>query len=295
MTDHHHEHNHEHHHEHHHHGADGPDDSGWAELLDLDAEVLHTYLSEVTSQLAQLTRDDPPHRILDLGSGTGTGTLALLERFEDAEAIAVDRSPDLLEHLRDKARARGVEDRVRTVQADLDDTWPDFGPVDLVWASASVHHLADPDRALREIFERLRPGGLLAVIEMAGFPRFLPEDVGRGRPGLEARCHAVQAQEHAERMPELGSDWGPRLSRAGFGIAVERPFTIDLRPPLPEPTGRYAQAFLSRVRSHVAERLSPDDLATLDHLIDSDGPDGVLRRDDLAVRAERTLWAARRP
>ncbi|MFJ1995092.1 class I SAM-dependent methyltransferase [Streptomyces asiaticus] len=293
MTDHHHEHHHEHHHRHH--GADGPDDSGWAELLDLDAEVLHTYLSEVTSQLAQLTRDDPPRRILDLGSGTGTGTLALLQRFEDAEAIAVDRSPDLLEHLRGKARARGVEDRVRTVQADLDDTWPDFDPVDLVWASASVHHLTDPDRGLREIFERLRPGGLLAVIEMAGFPRFLPEDVGRGRPGLEARCHAVQAQEHAERMPELGADWGPRLARAGFGIAVERPFTIDLRPPLPEPTGRYAQAFLRRVRSHVAARLSPDDLATLDHLIDSDGPDGVLRRDDLTVRAERTLWAARRP
>ncbi|MCQ8191956.1 class I SAM-dependent methyltransferase [Streptomyces rugosispiralis] len=291
MTDHHHEHHHEHHH--HHHGDAG--DSGWAELLDLDAEVLHAYLSEVTSRLAQLTRDDPPRRLLDLGSGTGTGTLALLGRFEIAEAIAVDRSPDLLDHLRGKARARGVADRVRTVQADLDGTWPDFGPVDLVWASASVHHLADPDRGLREVFERLRPGGLLAVIEMAGFPRFLPEDVGRGRPGLEARCHAVQAQEHAERMPELGSDWGPRLSRAGFTVVTEHPFAIDLRPPLPEPTGRYAQAFLRRMRSHVAERLSPEDLATLDHLIDSDGPDGVLRRDDLAVRAERTLWAARRP
>ncbi|MGA6154377.1 class I SAM-dependent methyltransferase [Stenotrophomonas sp. NPDC087984] len=141
-----------------------------------------------------------------------------LSRSEDAEATAVDRSPRLLDHLRGKARARGVEDRVRTVQADLDAAWPDLGTVDLVWASASLHHLTDPERGLREIFESLRPGGLLAVVEMAGF-----------------------------------------------------------------------------VRSRIAGELSPDDLATLDHLLDSGGPDGVVRRDDLTVRTERTLWAARRP
>ncbi|MGP3944570.1 MULTISPECIES: class I SAM-dependent methyltransferase [Streptomyces] len=287
----------DHHHHHHNNAADEDEwgESAMAELLDLDAEVLHTFLSEATAVLAQLTRDEPLHRILDLGSGTGAGTLALLQRFEGAEAIAVDRSPRLLDHLRGKARARGVEDRVRTVQADLDAAWPEFGAVNLVWASASLHHLTDPDRGLRQIFESLRPGGLLAVIEMAGFPRFLPDDVGRGRPGLEARCHAARAEAHAESLPDLGSDWGPRLSAAGFTVEVERPFTIDLRPPLPESVGRYAQASLGVLRSRVAEKLSSEDLATLDHLIDSDSPDGVVRRDDLTVRAERTLWAARRP
>ncbi|WP_448329940.1 class I SAM-dependent methyltransferase [Streptomyces sp. DSM 41534] len=283
----------------HHHSAagasHGPDEPAMAALLDLDAEVLHTFLSDVTSTLADLTRDEPPRRIVDLGSGTGAGTLALLRRFEDAEATAVDRSPELLDHLLAKARDRGVAGRVRTVQADLDDAWPDLGAVHLVWASVSLHHLADPDRGLRKIFELLRPGRLLAVIEMAGFPRFLPDDIGRGRPGLEARCHAARAEAHAEHLPHLGADWGPRLSRAGFAVEVERPFTIDLRPPLPEPAARYAHASLQRLRSHVAEKLSSDDLATLDHLIDSDGPDSVLRRDDLTVHAERTLWAARRP
>jgi hypothetical protein len=41
--------------------------------------------------------------------------------------------------------------------------------------------------------------------------------------------------------------------------------------------------------------MSADDLATLDTLIDSDGPDGILRRDDLTVRTARTVWVARRP
>src|ERR1035437_8225055 len=65
--------------------AAGTDDSAMAELLDLDAEVLHAYLSEVTALIQQLAAELPPRRILDLGSGTGTGALALLQRFEGAD------------------------------------------------------------------------------------------------------------------------------------------------------------------------------------------------------------------
>ncbi|WP_440102618.1 hypothetical protein [Streptosporangium sp. H16] len=40
--------------------------------------------------------------------------------------------------------------------------------------------------------------------------------------------------------------------------------------------------------------LSPaEDLAALDRLFDTDGPHGILHRDDLTVRTERTVWAAR--
>jgi hypothetical protein len=52
---------------------------------------------------------------------------------------------------------------------------------------------------------------------------------------------------------------------------------------------------LRRARSGLDGRLSAADLAMLDTLIDSDGPDGVLQRADLTVRAARTVWVARRP
>jgi hypothetical protein len=42
----------------------------------------------------------------------------------------------------------------------------------------------------------LASGGLFAVVELAGFPRFLPEDAPQDRPGLEERCHAALADEH---------------------------------------------------------------------------------------------------
>lgn len=282
-------------HHHGHHPAAQDDESALAELLDLDAEVLHSYLSELTAWIQELAAGLAPRRILDLGSGTGTGAFALLRRFEGADVIALDRSEQLLHHLRDNARDLGVADRVRTVQADLDAGWPAVNTVDLVWASSSLHHLADPDRVLTEVFAALRPGGLLAVIEIDSFPRFLPDDLGLGRPGLEARCHALLAERHADEVPHLGSDWGPFLSRAGFIIEAERPFAIDLTPPLPSCTGRYAQASLRRIRPGLDGRMSAEDLATLDTLIDSDGANSVLKRDDLTVRTVRTAWMARRP
>jgi SAM-dependent methyltransferase len=286
--------NHHHHHDQHQ-PAGETDEAAMAELLDLDAEVLHSYLSEVTAWIHELAADLPSRRILDLGSGTGTGTFALLQRFAGADVIALDISEQLLHHLRDKARVLGVADRVRTVQADLDAAWPAIDPVDLVWASSSLHHMADPDRVLAEVFAALRPAGLLAVVEMDSFPRFLPDDLGLGRPGLEARCHAALAEGRAAELPHLGSDWGARLSQAGFTIEAERPFAIDLTPPLPASTGRYAEASLRRIRSSLDGRMSAGDLAALDTLLDSDGPDGVLQRDDLTVRTARTIWVARRP
>jgi SAM-dependent methyltransferase len=284
-----------HQHQHQHGSGAGTDDPAMAELLDLDAEVLRTYLADVVTWLHDLTAGRPPHRILDLGSGTGTGTFALLEHFEDADAIAVDLSPHLLHRLDGKARGRGMADRIRTVQADLDAAWPAIGTVDLVWASSSLHHMADPDRVLSEVYEALRPGGVMALAELDSFPRFLPHDLGVGRPGLEERCHAALAEGVAAELPHRGADWGPRLAKAGFVVEGTRTFVIDLEPPLPAAAGRYAQASLRRMRTGLDGRLSADDLAALDTLLDSDGPEGIRRRDDLRVRADRTVWMGRRP
>ncbi|MFJ9553602.1 class I SAM-dependent methyltransferase [Nocardiopsis sp. NPDC101807] len=275
---------HEHHREH--------DSEVQAQILDLDAEVLAEHTASIT---AWLPLEAVPRRIVDLGCGTGAGTFALLERFPDAHVTAVDTSAGHLRRLREKACARGVEERVRTVRADLDAPgWPDLGSPDLVWASASMHHLADPDRALRNVRDALAPGGLFAVVELAGFPRFLPEGAPEERPGLEERCHAVADRSHAEHLPHRGADWGPMLAAAGFTVEGERTVPVEVGGSRGEAVGAYALGGLQRIRAAVAAGLSPQDLAALDRLLDADSPHSILRREDLAVRTERTVWAARR-
>jgi SAM-dependent methyltransferase len=272
--------------DHHHHGHDHDDDD-LAEMLDLDAEVLHEYLTEMLGWLHERA-GGRTRRILDLGSGSGTGTLALAQRFPEADVVAVDMSAPMLHRIQDKARALGVAERIHTRQADLDAGWPALEPVDLAWASASLHHLADPDRVLTEVLATLRPGGLFAVVELAAFPYFLPADLGIGRPGLEERCHA----EINANVPLLGADWGPRLRKAGFTVEAERQFAIALTPPLPAAAGRYAQQALGRLRNGLGDRLDAEDRATLDTLLSHDG---LVSRTDLTVRTSRTVWLAVRP
>ncbi|MBB5909776.1 class I SAM-dependent methyltransferase [Actinoalloteichus hymeniacidonis] len=276
---------HDHGHHHHHQGGENQ-----VEILDLDAEVLAEYTASIIEWLPTQTS---PRQIVDLGSGTGAGTFALLQHFPEAHVTAVDSSIDHLRRLQEKACERGVSDRVRTVQADLDAAWPELGSPDLVWSSAALHHLADPDRTLRQVHDTLAPGGQFAVIELAGFPRFLPDDAPENRLGLEVRIHAA-VDRRAEQMPHRGADWGPKLTAAGFTVTGERTIDVQFDAARSESVGRYALAGLRRLREAVAEALSAEDRDALDQLIDAESPQYIAHRADLAVRTQRFVWAARR-
>lgn len=262
-----------------------------AEILDLDAKVFAPALRAVHEDIDRAA-DSPVRSIVDIGAGTGTGTFGLLRHFTQARAVAVDSSADMLAHLGRQAERLGVADRVSTRQADLDVAVPVIGPVDLVWAAASLHHLAEPDRTLPEIAATLRLGGLLVVAELDGFPRFVPDSTPGG--AAEARAHALMAADRAVDMPTMGSDWGTQLEEAGLVVELSRPILVDLAPPLPPAVGRYAAATLARVRGAVADRLTTVERQAFDALLDG-GPDDVRRRPDLRVRAQRWLWITRRP
>jgi ubiquinone/menaquinone biosynthesis C-methylase UbiE len=271
--------------DHHHHSRQGAaEEDGLAEMLDLDGTVLRAYHDEVMSWLGELA---PARRIVDLGAGTGVGTLALARQFGAADVIAVDVSAGMLHRLARKVREQGLSARVHTHQADLDVGWPAIEPVDLVWMSNALHHLADADRSLAEIARGLRPGGRLAIAEMNAFPRFLPDGFGGG---LEQRCQALLA----EQIPQVGDDWNARLRKAGFVVEAERRFTTALTAPLPDEAARYALLFLHRLRAGLHDRLDANDLAALDALV-TDGPQNVMHRDDLVIRPDRTVWIASRP
>ncbi|WP_229403110.1 class I SAM-dependent methyltransferase [Micromonospora okii] len=254
------------------------------ELLDLDAEVLSDYFREVIGWVGREAVDRP--RIVDLGAGSGTASLALARQLPGATVTAVDMSPEMLAHLRGRAAAAGLGDRIQTVEADLDQPWPDFGPTDVIWAAASMHHLAHPATALASAYGALRPGGLLVIAELKSFPRYLAGTAGED---VELRGHAAAAERRHEAGMHMHENWGDRATRAGFASVIERHFDIDLRPPLPAAATRYAQLSLARMRHGLTDRLSEADLAALDAIVA-----GLADRDDLGVRTERTVWLARR-
>lgn len=268
-----------------------------AHLLDLEGAVLAAYWTQALDDVRTAAPADP-RRVLDLGAGSGVGTLGLARRFADAEIVALDADEAGLEHLRHRADEAGVSDRVRTVVADLDDIdgdgWPDLGALDVTWASMSLHHLTDPGRVLRALHTATRPGGLLAVAEFEAPLRVLPDDIGLGRPGLESRLHDTFGAEHAHDLPHLHDDWAPQLTTAGFDLVAERRFSIDLRPPHEPDVALYVRGMLERMRGGLGDRLDTQDRAALDELLDGDGPHALRHRADLHLRGTRTVTLARR-
>jgi SAM-dependent methyltransferase len=277
-----------HDHGHHHHGSATADSDDWLlpDLLDLDARVLHDYWTTALDLVAAQAPADV-RRVVDLGAGTGTAAIAFAERFGDAEVIAVDSAEVMLERLAAKSP------RVRTVHADLDSEWPITEPVDVTWASMSLHHLADPDTVLGRVHAATRPGGIMAVVEFDAPPRYLPDDLGLGRPGLEQRCLDALAHVHEADLPELGSDWPTRLTRAGFQVTETQDVAIDVRP-TDEDGYRFAELWLGRLLAGAGEHLDAEDRQTLATLLDGTSPQSVRRRDDLHIRGVRTVTIARR-
>ncbi|MFC8193478.1 class I SAM-dependent methyltransferase [Cellulomonas sp. NPDC057328] len=262
-----------------HHHDDGHDDGHddeLAALLDLDAEVLGAWLTTVTDLVADLRPD--AGTVVDLGAGTGTGTLALAHRLPHATVVAVDRSRAMLDRLRAAADRAGVGGRVRTLEADLDGARPATGAADVVWAASSLHHLADPDRVLRDAHDALRPGGLAVVVELDRMPRVAPDDLPDA-PGLGSRL------AEASSTWNVHPDWGPHLERAGLVLDGVHHLTTEAV------DGRYARTWLDRVRTRAHELLAPADVAALDRLL-TQHP-AVL--DASPVRADRTVWLAHRP
>jgi SAM-dependent methyltransferase len=269
-------------------------DERMLEYRELESAVLPTYWAAVLDWVGAAAADLRPQRILDLGAGTGIAALALARRFAGAEVIALDLDAGALEVVRAKAGKALVADQVVTLEADLDEVWPDLVDLDLTWASMSLHHLAEPDRVLRKLRESTRPGGLIAVAEISEDMRLLPDDLGIGRPGLEHRCLEAQAAEHARTLPTLGSHWATRLRAAGFAVLDERVLALDEATPELPATARFAELRLGRLRSAFAAALAAEDLDVLDALLDEQSPSFVGGRTDFVVRGARALTLAAR-
>src|SRR6201746_2617421 len=91
----------------HDHDHDHESTSSPAELLDLDGEALRPYWAQAL-QLVPAAAGPSVRRVLDLGAGSGVGTIALAQLFGDAEVLAVDVSAEMLDRINGKARAPGL-------------------------------------------------------------------------------------------------------------------------------------------------------------------------------------------
>ena len=135
----------------------------------------------------------PGMTVGDLGPGAGHFTLRLARAVEpDGVVYAVDVSQGTLDDLSGAADKRSIT-RMQPVPVERD-RLDVPGPVDLLFVSATYHHLPDPSRYFAEARRHLRPGGRVAILESR-------------REGLLARWlapHATEPTRVRREMTEAG-------------------------------------------------------------------------------------------
>ncbi|MFB7530217.1 class I SAM-dependent methyltransferase [Streptomyces sp. NPDC056178] len=268
--------------------------------LEQNAELSSRQYAEAARWIAGLPTAPKVRRVLDIGSGPGVISCLLAQVFPEAEVVAVDGTPALLERTRARAQRLGLGDRVRARHADLPDDLAGLGEADLIWAGNALHHMGDQRAALAGFAGLLRPGGTIALVEGGLPPRQLPRDIGMGRPGLEARLDAINAEWFEDMRAALpGSkreteDWSALFTAVGLDPQGTRSFLLDLPAPLSGPALDQVVAEFSRRRETFGEVLSTEDIAVLDRLLDPEDPAGLRHRPDVFLLMARTVHLGRK-
>lgn len=133
-------------------------DTGIRQLLPQYDEMLEA----IVRCLASTSR-----RILELGCGTGELSIKILNRCPDAQIIALDYSPRMIEAARKKMQLAGYQQRWNGIEADFGE-WVnnpekfDLGTeFDACVSSLAIHHLSDAMKAklFQGIAKNLKSGG----------------------------------------------------------------------------------------------------------------------------------------
>lgn len=241
--------------------------------------------------IAWLVQGRPLH-VLD--AGCGGGVPALIFAAHGCTVTGVDVDGESVQKAQALFAASPFAARLAAHHADVMQLpFPDHR-FDLVWASYSLHHIADKSAAVRELRRVLKPGGVLAIRE-GGLPlQVLPFELGIGTPGLQERLRVAQNMWFVRMLQVTLPDavpypfgWVQLLRDAGFSAIQARTFTQDFLPPFTPAQAAFTLYHLQRAQrwdqGDYGPLLSEEDRATVRALLDPAGPHYLLHRQDLHV------------
>jgi len=166
-----------------------------------------TFTTPVAGRLVRFAGLQEGDRVLDVG--TGTGVVAVTAARQGCDVVALDLTPELLEHARENAAVAGVE--VRWDVGDVERLPHGDSSFDAVVSQFGHMFAPRPDVAVAEMLRVLRPGGTLAFAtwppeQLIGrqfrlLGQYLPPPPGVASPDLWGDPRVVQ-----ERLGEAVRD-----------------------------------------------------------------------------------------
>ncbi|HZU90106.1 MAG TPA: class I SAM-dependent methyltransferase [Stellaceae bacterium] len=185
-----------------------------------------------TIQLAELAGITGGERVLDVGSGLGGPSRYLAWRY-GCRVSGVDVTAEFCRVALMLTRRTGLEGRVDYRQGDaLDLPFSDMS-FDVVWSQNAAMNIADRDRLYREMRRVLKPGGRLALQEVAagpGGPPYYPVPWAR-EPGISFLLSPEATRAKLEAAGFRVVAWVD-TTEAALASARARHAAADSPPPL---------------------------------------------------------------
>jgi SAM-dependent methyltransferase len=175
-------------------------------------QLLHRLYGPGGQRAVTLAGLEPGMRVADLGCGVGMVTAMLAELVgPGGQVVGVDFSGAQIAQAREMLPAR--LSNVSFVEASAADTGLPYGTFDLVYSRFLLIHLTEPMKALREMRNLLKPGGILVC-----------EDGDLTSAGSEPPS---RLSAFSELFGRLGPTWGVdyTLGRNLFHMALDAGFT----------------------------------------------------------------------
>lgn len=142
--------------------------------------------------------------VLDLGSGAGLDCfLAAAQVGPRGRVIGVDMTPEMIARAQAQARENGITN-VEFRPGDIEDLPVDDGSVDIIISNCVINLAADKRKAYAEAYRVLKPGGRIAISDMA-LTAELPDDIRKSiQAWVGCISGALQLHEYKGLLEEAG-------------------------------------------------------------------------------------------
>ncbi|MDF2524562.1 MAG: methyltransferase type 11 [Clostridiales bacterium] len=126
-------------------------------------EIRKNYYDEsIKNKLMELKLLKKGMTALDLGSGDGYIARSVAKYVK--KVYAVDISSEMLKELRKKAAESGIKN-IETIETEVQVVPLEASSVDIAFASMFLHHMEDPEIAIKEMGRVLKQGGIAVVTD----------------------------------------------------------------------------------------------------------------------------------
>lgn len=166
------------------------------EWLNRPGRVQEEMPDEVVANMG-LSSDDV---VADIGAGSGYFSFRIAKLVPDGKVLAVDIQPEMLQLIEDRKAAEGVTN-IEGVRGEVDD--PNLPPnsINAAIMVDAYHEFSHPYEMINGIYEALKPGGRIFLLEYRGEDDSVPI-----RP-----LHKMTEEQAVKEMSVFNLEWTDTL------------------------------------------------------------------------------------